>query len=216
MTDRVFPEAIRGAWFCLAEGVDASTAWEDESFEVFVFRLDSSFHRVVMRDGYRREQESGEYTFDGDFLITRGRTTETYRIKAQDVWRWELDGRKEEHALVRGLLDPSARPELDAPTARDLRILPVRAWAEPLVDNAAVQLYRLFYNEGGQADWEQDLAVVALERGPQGAVWAGITRLVSGLDDNAWRRLIVEGLLGTQLADAQPAPTSVAITFCDH
>ncbi len=184
MSERLWPEAICGAWFRGApEGMEQ--AWREGVCDLYLFRVDGTFTRWGRRKGYVRETERGEYTFDGDFLITRGRNTETYRVDVKARGDWTLEDKKGQSRMVRLLGEKVALPE---DVARDLRILPVRMEFAPLVEEAP-EVLRASYTRGDQ---EYALGLVTLERrGERG--WAGVTPMESTLEHETWKRALAEG-----------------------
>jgi hypothetical protein len=184
MSERLWPEAICGAWF-MGEPEGMEQAWREGVCDLYLFRVDGTFTRWGRRKGYVRETERGDYTFDGDFLITRGRNTETYRVGVEARGDWTLEDKKGQSRMVRRLVEQAALPE-DA--ARDLRILPVRVTFAPLLEETP-EVLLASYTRGED---EHALGLVTLERRRERG-WAGVTRLESTLGRETWARAIAEG-----------------------
>ena len=184
MSERLWPEAICGAWF-MGQPEGLEQAWREGVCDLYLFRVDGTFTRWGRRKGYVRETERGEYTFDGDFLITRGRNTETYRVDVKERGDWTLEDKKGTSRMVRLL---GAKAELPEDAARDLRILPVRMAFAPLIEEAP-EVLRASYTRGGE---EYALGLVTLERrGERG--WAGVAAMESTLERETWKRALAEG-----------------------
>lgn len=213
MTQRLYPEAIRGLWFLIPEETSRQeVAAGEAAAEVLVMRLDGSFRRLSYEGGQMREREHGDYTFDGDFLITRGRSTETYRVRPQQWWRWEIETKKDAFELVRSL-DDLARPrqELGEEAARDLRILPLRADVEPVLEDP-LGLVHLTFSRA------QDplLGVVSVEVDEDSQqVWLGIGRVATELSEELWARLAQEVVCGVYLEDRGHEPSALRVRWLE-
>ncbi|RAL22441.1 hypothetical protein DL240_11385 [Lujinxingia litoralis] len=190
MSSRFLPEAIRGAWFYVPEDYDLTRPHERTRMQL-VFRIDGSFTRYQIKNDSRRPVENGDYTYDGNFLILRGRNTDTFRVKQQGYWRWDLEGKKKEQRLLRALVDLDAPLPLSDAASRDIRILPL--W---------VKIHRRFQGpdtifEAHYSPDDQDPQLVAtffIEELDEKR-WIGITPLVTGIEPRTWERIIQDCLL---------------------
>ncbi len=189
MAERLPPESIRGSWYYLSASAKPK-ALGDKVPQVLRFRLDGTFTRYLARDGEWSEKESGDYTFDGSFLIIRGRNTDTFRVRATSAWRWTLEGKKEEQVLLRSLVEEKHAPELDDEDRKEIRILPIRVSVESngTSDDA---IYDLVYKKD---EAPRHIAAFFVERDGQ-KVWVGLTRFVDGIEPKTWERIIHESYL---------------------
>jgi len=213
---RLKREAIRGAWMMTAEDDELHAARAKTTFALYVFALDGSFQRLALKDGHVREREQGTYTFDGEFLITRGRSTETYRVTVHALWHFELESKRKVFAMRRALVTELERglPELDEAHARDLRILPLRASFAKLTDEAEV--YWAKYDRSGELVDPVELGLVSVERRPDvGRIWVGVTPLRAGLDATTWGRIAKDALVDLNLEDTEGVETVVVRTTTD-
>ena len=209
----LYPEAIRGLWFMVKDGAGMAQDVAKLSVELYVFHINGQFQRVLLREGARREHEGGHYTFDGGFLITRGRTTETYRVIIEGPTHWLLDGKKGMVSLCRGLLDeddqPLASPALDGPAQRELRILPARVRFERFAQQDQLSAWRILYDRDGKSSPEATwLGTLSTDMDDADTLWCGITPHVAGLEARVWRRFVTEAYLPTH----HPGPLKHVIT----
>ncbi|MEM1347408.1 MAG: hypothetical protein AAGI01_02560 [Myxococcota bacterium] len=214
--ERLKPEAIRGAWMKTAEHDDVQAARARMTFALYVFALDGSYQRFVFKDGHVREREQGTHTFDGEFLITRGRSTETYRVTVRSLWHFELESRRKEFSMRRALVEDlvGGVPKLADSHARDLRILPLRASFVRLTEEAEVFWAR--YDRSGELAEPLDLGLVSVERRPEvGRIWVGVTPLRAGLDAATWGRIAKDALVDLNLEDTDAMGTVVVRTTTD-
>lgn len=191
-SSRSLPEAVRGCWYLVPTEYDLSKGVEG-SYQVYTFGLDGSFRRHQVKSGRLKQAESGDYTFDGNFLILRGRQTETYRVRRPLEWRWELEGKNKDQYLMRALVDEAGFTELDEGAGRSLRILPLRAQVEQDFEEGP-PMYRVVYrgDEGGDAVL---LGTFFVEDHPDGRRWIGLTPMASGLEESTWERIISDSFL---------------------
>lgn len=189
MAERPPPETIRGSWYYLPESANPR-ALADKTPQVLRFRLDGTFTRYLARESEWVEKENGDYTFDGQFLIVRGRNTDTFRVRTDDYWRWVLEGKKEEQVLLRGLVTKKDFVDLNADDQKEIRILPIRVSVEaPANVNDAV--FELIYRKD---TGERVVGSFFVEReGPK--IWIGLSRFVRGIDDKTWERIIRDSYL---------------------
>lgn len=219
MGESLYPEAIRGLWFMVQDGEGMVDALSSLSIELYTFNLQGRFVRVVLRDGVRREHESGDYTFDGNFLITRGRSTETYRVNVEGPMRWLLEGKKGMVWLCRRALDEQDEelelPELDAEVVRELRILPIRVRFEPFTVQEQLRSWRILYDRDGKLETPLWLGSLSLDDDSPSSLWAGITTYVRGLDTRTWQRFVSDAFLSHHPDARGEALTELVVQFLD-
>lgn len=202
MSQRPYPEAIRGIWYVLREDEDLATVRDTHTGDIYLFRMDGSFSHVQLKNGSTRRQEDGSYTFDGEFLITRGRNTETYRVSLRDARTWEMETKKHGFTMHRSLY-PEDAVTLTEREQRDLRILPIRAKLTLPHDSLGVALGRLeFEREGAQAPVILGEVCVELEQ-ERRLCWIGLTARTRDLDASTWTRIAQESIWSMGLDDAQ-------------
>lgn len=215
MTKLLRPEAVRGVWFLLNGESDPLKAREAQTFDVMTFGMDGAYACATLKNGFRRQHEAGDYTFDGEFLITRGRNTETYRVNVRSPWRWELEDRRHTITIVRALFDEEAgRPTLAESYARDLRILPLRAQFREF-GQSELSAYEIVYDAGGELERPIVLGTLAVEFLDEDWTWLGIMPTVTGVDAKTWGRIAREGFLGFHLNRTIPADHEVTVHVFD-
>lgn len=196
MMQRPLPEAICGIWFLFKHDDSFERAQIKKTYEVLTFRLNGTFARQAFKEGHKREYEQGDYTFDGEFLITRGRNTETYRVKPAHYAQWELESRKTVFLLQRTPCAFGTWDVLEESARRDLRILPIRVSIEQVHPN--VDLYALTY--GAEGATSVLLGYLSLEqRVEHSKLWVGVMRLVEGLEPESWYGIARDGLVDLHL-----------------
>jgi hypothetical protein len=191
MMERLPPEAIRGSWYFLPESADPHGP-ADKGRQLYRFRLDGTFSRYILKGSDWSEKEEGDYTFDGAFLIIRGRNTDTYRVRPEGAWKWNLEGKKEDQKLMRGLMKEDDFFDLSDKDAKEIRILPIRATVEAPAEHDDV-VYDLMHT--GEAGHPRRIGSFFVERSSDGKIWVGLTRFASGLQDTTWERIIRESFL---------------------
>jgi hypothetical protein len=198
--DPLLPEAIRGAWYLLPDEADPHTLEHKKAQQLF-FELDGSFTRYKIKRGERRrEHETGDYTFDGNFLITRGRSTDTYRVHPEGFWRWDLEEKKGDYVLLRGPFEADDFFTITPDQREELQRVPIRiAVQSPFVDDDERAIFELVHRpEDG-------------EERPAGSLWAdrvgseilhiGLTPIVAGVDAALWERVVAESFLDVYLGE---------------
>lgn len=210
MSQRPLPESIRGSWYYLPESGLKSIG--EKLPPIYIFQLDGRFSLMNARDGELIEKDRGTYTFDGNFLIIRGRNTDTYRVRVRDWWRWNLEGKKEDQVLVRGLFPPDERVQLLEEEKKEIRILPIRV----VVDEPATgtgSIHRLVYRP---ASGEPRLvgSFFAEFEEQEGKVWIGISPATDDINIELWERIIKESYLDIYRAKSQDIRV-VTLRFLD-
>ena len=203
MQERPPPESIRGSWYFLPESADPHGP-ADKGRHLYRFRLDGTFTRYILKGEDWSEKESGDYTFDGAFLIIRGRNTDTYRVRREGAWRWNLEGKKENQKLMRGLMRENDFFELSEKDAKEIRILPIRATVAVPVDHSDAVFDIMHRSNGGHP---RRIGSFFVERSGGGKIWVGLTRFATGLRAETWERIIRESFLDVHLG--KPSDISV-------
>ena len=194
MTERPYPEAIRGCWYLLGAEQLPEQARRAGTYEIYTFHIDGTYAQWAYRGGQLKQSGRGDYTFDGDFLITRGRVTETYRVtmKAHDLW--EIEAKKGPRALTRTL--NRARVQMNEAQIKDLRILPLKARGEAMISHALSPLEVIYEGER--------IALVSIDRWTaQKVCWLGYYALAEGLSEAIWQRIMRESIFATQIEEPE-------------
>ena len=189
-SSRSLPEAVRGCWYYIPESFQIEGGL-NRAHQVLAFGVDGSFIRYQIKSGRRKIAEEGDYTFDGNFLIIRGRNTDTFRVRRHSFRRWSLEGKKKTHHLIRGLFDDADISLTDA-ALRDIRILPLRAQVQADFTGEHV-IYRLTYDQDEEAPVL--LATFFVEHHDDGRRWIGITPLAQGIEPKTWQRIMEDSFL---------------------
>jgi hypothetical protein len=190
MANRPLPESIRGSWYYIDQDADPHDLG-DKPPQVLTFRLDGTFTRYIAKgpDDWM-EKESGEYTFDGSFLIIRGRNTDTFRVKPHAFWRWNLEGKKQQKALLRGLVTDDDFVDLPDEDKKEIRILPIRVGIEAPSDVDGV-IYDLVFK---REEKERKVGNFFVERDEQ-KLWVGVSPFTNGIEERTWERIVRESYL---------------------
>lgn len=190
-SSRSLPEAVRGCWYFVEKGAELARGLEG-GYQIYSLGVDGSFVRYQVKGGRRKTAGTGDYTFDGNFLILRGRQTETYRVKREAFWRWGLEGTRKDYYLLRAMVEEGALPRMEEEDLRNLRILPLRA--EIREDfKGEDNIYRAVYlRESGE---EVLLGTFFVEKHPEEKHWVGVTPLVEGIEVGTWERIIKDSFL---------------------
>jgi hypothetical protein len=191
MRERPLPEAIRGSWYYLPASADPRQTGE-KGIQMYRFRLDGTYSLFGGREGSWSEREPGEYTFDGQFLIMRGRTTETYRVKASRYWRWTLEGKKEDFVLLRGKSRDEDFETLPPEQAKEIRILPIRAAIHSEYDDRE-GIFEIVYES---ENIRKPIGSFFIEHNTEdGKMYVGLSPWAGGLEPKTWERIIRESFL---------------------
>lgn len=187
MDVELFPESIRGGWYLLPSEGDLEEALE-ESGAVVVFSLEGDFERFDLTAGERELDESGDYTFDGQFLILRGTTTQTFRVHPTATWRWELEGKKDDQVLLRGLTEHESPFELDTKRAKEIESVPARVFVRSEFGGPSEgEICSLIHESEGE---ELKLGACFAEPAEEGSTWIGVSSFVEGLSETLWERIV--------------------------
>jgi hypothetical protein len=185
---RPLPEAVRGGWYFFPGDGDINKLRKKGDLQVLSFAVDGTYRRYKLKAKSRKLSESGEYTFDGNFLILRGRRTLTFRVRRPTFWRWQLEDKKKSYTLVRALTDDDRRPTLADEQRRDIRLLPLRARIETDHEGEDA-IHRIVYEANGGP--RQLLATFFVEADEDQHL-VGLTPLVEGVEPRTWERIIRE------------------------
>lgn len=202
------PEAVRGCWYYLPHSFDI-TEGKPESHQILCFGVDGSFARYDVEDDQREEGETGDYTFDGNFLILRGRRTDTFRVHRPAYWHWSLEGKKESFTLLRGFVGSEKLDRLPADECNDIRLVPRRARVEADFDGDDI-IHRLIYERGVRD--RRLLATFSVDSGDD-YFWIGLTPLVAGIKPSTWDRVVRESYLGMFRKDSIDVDTATLHLF---
>ena len=208
---RPLPEAVRGCWYYLPRPVDVPAVRDGDELQTISFDVDGSFRRYMIKGSRRKICERGDYTFDGNFLILRGRRTHTYRVQRPTYWHWKLDGKKKNFALLRGLKNGDPSQQLSDKDCRDIRLLPLRARIEADFENDDV-IYRVVFD--AQTGPRRLLATFFVEHLDSPSPWIGLTPLSEGIDAPTWERIIRESFLDMYL-DGPDEVEEITLYFQD-
>ena len=184
MPERLMPEDIRGSWYLLAEDGSPEEALEADG-QLVAFGLDGTFTRYDIDGDTKSEHETGDYTFDGQFLILRGKNTDTYRVRVEHDWYWFLEEKKKNRRLYRGLIDEADRIRLPDEQMRELKNVPVRVHVECSFDAEEDAIFDLIYEPTDGEDSRVGCFSVDFDSN-SGELWVGLTPLVEGLAPRAW------------------------------
>lgn len=204
MQNNLLPEAIRGAWLLITDKLaDPTTpggalrAGElADQAQLIRFGIDGEFQAFPIKDGQLADQpkRAGDYTFDGDFLILRAKSTDTFRVSVDAPWCWALEARKKRRRLVRGLLGSADITPLDPQEANEIDLLAARVKVKTPLSGEHPALYELQF-EQASAD---PLRLATFSADPDaefGELWLGLTPLVEGLKPNTWQKIITHAFL---------------------
>jgi len=187
MNTELLPESIRGGWYFV--GAEAELLGGDETeAEVLVFRLDGTYSRYELAEGERLLEEEGEYTFDGHFLIVRGSETNTYRTAREAPWRWHLEGKEDDHLLLRGWSGREEPVELGEARVREIEKVPARVFVRSEFEGPkAGEICSLVHESGGE---QVRVGACFAEPAVDGEVWIALTPLTHSISESLWRRIV--------------------------
>lgn len=192
MNERPLPETIRGSWYLISRKSKMRKPVE-KPLQIFRFRLDSSFSRYILGGtGAWTEDEIGDYTFDGGFLITRGKATEAYRVKRFSFWKWELEGNKYFSDLLRANIKEKDIELLSEEDLKEIRILPIRVIVKTIVKNEAEAIFDLFYSHEGK---EIQVGSFFTTKESANRFSIGLSPLNNQISPQMWERILRESYL---------------------
>lgn len=196
MSSKLLPEAIRGSWYFFPE----EGAPEDilqEGGQLITFGLDGNFARYDLSQGHKTEAESGDYTFDGDFLILRARNTDTYRVHVERDWYWFLEGKKTSRRLFRGLIGDDDDIVLSDEQRRKIAAAPMRASVETGFSEDDDAIFDLCFKDADNNTHR--IGCFCAQHDEDGSAWVGLTALAQGLQQSTWEAIIQKSYLGRHL-----------------
>ncbi len=203
MSNDLLPESIRGGWYWMPRDYEEGDV-DDEDVELALFRLDETFERGRLEDDTWETSDGGEFTFDGKFLIVRGGRTRTFRVHPRHAWHWYLEGKKDDHHLLRGRTGPHTEPKLSRDRQQAIERLPMQVLVRSRAD---------LKNRGEFADLVHEprdgetrvIAHLYAEVPQNGRLWLALTPLASGLDVDTWMTIVRQSYLDVHL----DAPDSI-------
>jgi hypothetical protein len=197
MSERLLPEAIRGSWYMLAEKGSPEEALAQKG-QLLGLHLDGEFVRYEVDASNKKEKERGDYTFDGDFLILRGRNTDTFRVHVEANWYWFLEAKKKSRRLFRGILEADDFFELDEEDRGEISERPTRVKVTCRYDDETDAIFDLVFRpKGGQA---KRIGCFSVDPDPENAtLWVGLTPLATNLDAEVWEKIIRKAYLNSHL-----------------
>lgn len=199
MSERPLPEAIRGSWYLLPEEGTLEEALDDKG-QLVALRVDGTFTRYTADTTSKRVKEEGDYTFDGDFLILRGRNTDTFRVHIEEDWYWFLEAKKKNRRLYRGMIDGDDFIELDDASRREIDMLPMRVSAQCRYEDEEGAIFDLVYQpKEGDA---QRVGCFSVDPDREtGSLWVGLTALATNLEASTWEKVIRKSYLAVHGRD---------------
>ena len=197
MSERLLPEAIRGSWYLLAIDGSPEEALDDKG-QMLALHIDGSFVRYQVDASNKEVKEQGDYTFDGDFLILRGRNTDTFRVHVEADWFWNLEAKKKSRRLIRGILNADDFFELSDEERSELGGSPKRARVVCRYDEEDDAIFDLVYRpKGGD---EMRIGCFSVDPDPNtDALWVGVTPVATNLDPAVWEKVIQKAYLDSHL-----------------
>lgn len=212
---RSLPEAIRGCWYFVPQDTVIKNG-SLRSSQILAMRVDGTFKRYEIKSGRRKLLESGDYSYDGSFLILRGRNSETFRVHRDSFWRWSLEGRRKDHYLIRDLITEENFIDLSDKHRRDIRILPLRAQIEATDSGEEDQIFRITFRpeDSDPTDSPILLGSFFFEDNQPGRRWIGLTPLASGIEPATWERIIHDSFMDVFCSKPQELSV-ITIRFLD-
>lgn len=192
--EQPLPEDIRGGWYYLPEDMPVEKVGAKKGADLLAFRLDGSFVRYAVESGARTETEEGGYTFDGNFLILRGGSTKTYRVDSSVPWRWNLEGKKKNRVLLRGLYGDSQPVRVADSRRQAIAESPGRVKVRTPFDGPdRDEILSLFHRDADHD--EQRVGACFVESGDDGVAWAALTPFVQGVEAATWEKVFRDSCL---------------------
>lgn len=202
MPHRPLPEAIRGCWFFIPDASPHSQSGQKNS-SIIHFNIDGSYERFQIKENARKTIEQGTYTFDGMFLILRGRNTETYRVHPEDFSRWNIEGKKDGQALVRGYASHFNATELSVvqKEIHTTHVTVIDAYTHPILKNesngGSNGIYQLTYTSSTQSN--ENIANFFVEVHSGNRLWIGLSPCINNIKPATWQRIIQDCYLDIYL-----------------
>jgi hypothetical protein len=197
MSNDLLPESIRGGWYWMPEDYEDEEENEIED-ELVLFRLDETFERLEREDGSFEVSESGDYTFDGQFLINRGTQTSTFRVHPHTPRHWELEGKRETRHLLRGRSGADASATLSEERRAAIERLPMQVLVRSRYDLAERGEFADFVHEPRSGE-SRVVAHLYAEPVRDGRLWLLLTPLVDSLEPELWRTIVEKSYLDVHL-----------------
>lgn len=195
MQDSLLPEAIRGSWYLLADDDKPVAEAIEKKGQLLALHITGQFnlYDLSIEDDVtvKAEKDEGDYTFDGDFLILRGRTTETYRVRVDSDWCWSLEAKKKRRKLVRGNLIESDFIELDPEELAEVETLAHRVQVESSFPDKDDAIFDLIFRPTADRGLRIGCFSVDLDA-PNRELWLGLTPLVTNLSAESWQKIIAQ------------------------
>lgn len=194
MIERPLPEAIRGSWYLLPKKGAPREVFDEDEGQLVAMRIDGTFTRYdLVGEAIKEVDDEGDYTFDGDFLILRGSSTETYRVRVEQSWYWFLEGKRKSRRLYRGLFDEGDFFELDDQAREQIARVPMRVNVEtPFVDDDDA-IFDLVYRGEEQ---RRPIGSFSVEFDAEiDALWIGLTPLATNVERSTWQKVIDKAYL---------------------
>lgn len=206
MRNSLLPEAIRGSWYLLADDDKPLADAIEKKGQLLTLHLTGKFSRYELstEDGAtaKVEKDSGDYTFDGDFLILRGNNTETYRVRVDQDWCWSLEAKKKKRKIVRGNLLKADFIALDADEIAELNKHSHRVKVETAFANKYNAIFELVFQP--KASRRLRIGCFSVDIDPNNnELWLGLTPLVTNLSADLWQQIVAQSC--GDLVRANPA-----------
>lgn len=202
MPHRPLPEAIRGCWFFIPDATPHSQSGQKNS-SIIHFNIDGSYERFQIKENARKTMEQGTYTFDGMFLILRGRNTETYRVHPEGFSRWNIEGKKDGQALVRGYASHFNATELSVAQKEihSKNVAVIDDYTHPTLKNenngGSNGIYQLAYTSSAQP--HENIANFFVEVHAGNRLWIGLSPCIKNIEPATWQRIIQDCYLDIYL-----------------
>ncbi len=190
------PEDVRGCWVA-SRPEDSVSTLAQKKHDAYAFDIDGAFrHHTVKACGEVTQKEEGHYTFDGQFLILRGRRTHTFRVQPVTPWQWKLEGKKKTLVLTRGYIEARDFHTLGGDKAQELALI-ARRFRFHTALQGPDPIWRLIKPERGD---DLPLAILSMDiSANSSAPWVGVTPLVTGISAESWERILSSAAKGTDI-----------------
>jgi hypothetical protein len=202
------PETIRGAWYNVGSGGSVAETVQEDG-EILVFDLDGGFVRYELDEGHRAKSEEGDYTFDGQFLILRGKNTTTYRVDVEAPWRWRLEGKRDERLLLRGLVDRDESIDVSGERSEAIGRTPGRVFVRSDFDGEEGGEICTFVHE--PKDGETIEIGACYTDGDEEVFQIYLTPFVEGLDRPTWEKVVIKAYLDVHRDGPRPDDYAIEV-----